>query len=148
MREMQEKELMITTPEIGTTATCRMCHEPIVFVGPYWDHQGSIKPRHPAMPDTDPTEAEPDLPVRHRATVLVSKELWRSVFFPSETKILEFFKDRDDPSTLAILVEHPDLPANIPGSAPPIVTPSYRRIREAEGDPELDQIEFIDWGIK
>lgn len=35
---------------IGDRATCAMCNKPITFVGPYWDHDGEIKPRHPATP--------------------------------------------------------------------------------------------------
>jgi hypothetical protein len=37
-------------PPVGTKATCSQCGREIVFVGPYWDHQGDIKPRHIAIP--------------------------------------------------------------------------------------------------
>lgn len=35
---------------IGDKAKCAMCGASITFVGPYWDHDGEIKPRHPATP--------------------------------------------------------------------------------------------------
>lgn len=35
---------------VGNRATCAMCGKPITFVGQYWDHDGEIKPRHPATP--------------------------------------------------------------------------------------------------
>lgn len=35
---------------VGAKAKCAMCGQPITFVGPYWDHDGEIKPRHPATP--------------------------------------------------------------------------------------------------
>lgn len=37
-------------PEIGDRAECRSCHAEIVYIGPYWDHVGPIKPRHPGFP--------------------------------------------------------------------------------------------------
>ncbi len=37
-------------PKIGDRATCSQCNKPIVFVGPYWDHPGEMKPKHPAIP--------------------------------------------------------------------------------------------------
>ena len=40
------------TPIHGQRDTCEMCGEPIVFIGPYWDHIGENKPRHPATPPT------------------------------------------------------------------------------------------------
>ena len=46
------------TPTIGARAICRACGEGIVFVSPYWDHEGERKPRHPAQPRD---EAPPDL---------------------------------------------------------------------------------------
>lgn len=36
--------------KIGDKSTCQMCGAEIVFVGPYWDHRGENKPRHPAIP--------------------------------------------------------------------------------------------------
>ena len=30
--------------------TCGMCGQPIVYVGPYWQHTGEAQPRHPAIP--------------------------------------------------------------------------------------------------
>lgn len=35
---------------IGNQDTCKMCGQPIIYVHPYWDHPGEIKPRHPATP--------------------------------------------------------------------------------------------------
>jgi hypothetical protein len=37
-------------PTVGTRAVCKQCNKPIVFVGPYWDHEGEMKPRHVAIP--------------------------------------------------------------------------------------------------
>ncbi len=37
-------------PIPGTPAECEQCGNDIVFVGPYWDHVGALKPRHPAVP--------------------------------------------------------------------------------------------------
>ena len=37
-------------PEVGTRAACKQCKTPIIFVGPYWDHEGELKPRHVAIP--------------------------------------------------------------------------------------------------
>ena len=37
-------------PKLGDLAICSMCGAQIMFVGPYWDHQGKNKPRHPATP--------------------------------------------------------------------------------------------------
>lgn len=37
-------------PQVGTEATCKMCGEPIRYVGPYWEHLGELQPRHPAWP--------------------------------------------------------------------------------------------------
>lgn len=34
----------------GDKDMCSQCGKEIVFVGPYWDHPGEIKPRHPAIP--------------------------------------------------------------------------------------------------
>lgn len=31
-------------------SVCADCGDSIVFVGPYWDHEGKIKPKHPAFP--------------------------------------------------------------------------------------------------
>lgn len=39
-----------TGPQEGTQALCRACNKPISFVGPYWDHLGEPKPKHPAIP--------------------------------------------------------------------------------------------------
>lgn len=41
-----------TPPTIGDRAACASCRRPIVFIGPYWDHEGEPKPRHPASPAT------------------------------------------------------------------------------------------------
>lgn len=40
-------------PIIGEQAICGMCRERIVFIGPYWDHIGEDKPRHPAVPQDE-----------------------------------------------------------------------------------------------
>lgn len=37
-------------PKRGQHALCSQCRQLIVYVGPYWDHPGEIKPRHIAMP--------------------------------------------------------------------------------------------------
>lgn len=37
-------------PETGDKDTCKMCGRQIVYIRPYWDHPGEIKPRHPAIP--------------------------------------------------------------------------------------------------
>lgn len=37
-------------PTVGARAVCHACGGAIVFVGPYWDHEGEMKPRHIAMP--------------------------------------------------------------------------------------------------
>lgn len=36
--------------ETGDKDTCKMCGRPIIFIRPYWDHPGEIKPKHPAIP--------------------------------------------------------------------------------------------------
>lgn len=36
--------------QAGTKAICSQCGKEIIFIGPYWDHPGEIKPRHPAFP--------------------------------------------------------------------------------------------------
>ena len=43
-------ELMTTDPTRGTRATCAACGERIVFVGPYWDHEGDLRSYHTARP--------------------------------------------------------------------------------------------------
>jgi hypothetical protein len=43
---------------VGDKAICAGCGAAIVFVGPYWDHIGEIKPRHPALPKL-PVETAP-----------------------------------------------------------------------------------------
>lgn len=56
-------------PIVGQEAICSMCDQPIVYVGPYWDHPGEIKPRHPALPKIDeeqprPMDIEPHMAIR------------------------------------------------------------------------------------
>lgn len=34
----------------GDKATCSQCNSPIVFIDPYWDHEGDMQPKHPATP--------------------------------------------------------------------------------------------------
>lgn len=36
--------------EIGDIGICKHCDGEIVFVDPYWDHPGKLKPRHIAEP--------------------------------------------------------------------------------------------------
>lgn len=40
----------VADPLVGTQSTCKMCGKPIVYVGPFWQHQGLLSPRHPAVP--------------------------------------------------------------------------------------------------
>ena len=40
-------------PLLGEQAICGMCRERIVYIGPYWDHMGDNKPRHPAVPEDE-----------------------------------------------------------------------------------------------
>lgn len=37
-------------PKHGDKSTCRSCGRPITFLIRYWDHDGDVKPRHPAVP--------------------------------------------------------------------------------------------------
>lgn len=48
---------MNAAPEykMGDKAICKMCDHEIVFIGPYWDHVGEWKPRHPGLPKTGDT---------------------------------------------------------------------------------------------
>jgi hypothetical protein len=41
---------MSTDPKVGDQSACASCGNDIVFIGPYWDHVGELKPRHPAWP--------------------------------------------------------------------------------------------------
>ena len=41
---------MTTEPYVGERRICSQCGDQIVFIGPYWDHPGDIKPKHPAIP--------------------------------------------------------------------------------------------------
>lgn len=50
----------MTKPILGEQAICGMCRERIVFVGPYWDHMGENKPRHPAVPEDEWPQKPPD----------------------------------------------------------------------------------------
>jgi len=43
------------TPELGARSRCRACGNNIVYVGPYWRHEG-LQPRHIAVPDDFPEE--------------------------------------------------------------------------------------------
>jgi hypothetical protein len=43
----------------GEVATCSQCGRDIVFIGPYWDHPGEIKPKHPAIPVTETPKPQP-----------------------------------------------------------------------------------------
>ncbi len=36
-------------PELGAKGYCKLCKEPIIYKGPYWEHVNS-DPRHIAMP--------------------------------------------------------------------------------------------------
>lgn len=38
---------------VGARATCKMCGKPIVYVNPYWQHEGLLSPRHPALPSDE-----------------------------------------------------------------------------------------------
>jgi hypothetical protein len=40
----------VTAPKLGARAVCKMCGEPIEYIGPYWQHIGEMQPRHPALP--------------------------------------------------------------------------------------------------
>lgn len=40
----------MTTPNPGDKAVCQHCGGEIIYVGPYWDHLGPLKPRHIAEP--------------------------------------------------------------------------------------------------
>lgn len=40
-------------PLLGEQTVCGMCRERIVYIGPYWDHMGEHKPRHPAVPEDE-----------------------------------------------------------------------------------------------
>lgn len=48
---------MTTAP--GARAVCAQCGAPIVYVGPYWSHEGEPQPRHPAFPDWPPAPPAP-----------------------------------------------------------------------------------------
>ncbi len=48
-------------PKLGDLAICSMCGNQIMYVGPYWDHQGEHKPRHPATPGEPPTKHKPNM---------------------------------------------------------------------------------------
>ena len=39
----------------GARAICKMCGKEIIYIGPYWDHAGEMKPRHPALPKESET---------------------------------------------------------------------------------------------
>jgi hypothetical protein len=47
---MAQAALLLRVARERAHATCRMCGEAIEYVGPYWDHVGEEKPRHPATP--------------------------------------------------------------------------------------------------
>ena len=45
----------LPNPEVGDLDLCKMCGNQIVYRGPYhdgpyWNHQGELMPKHPAMP--------------------------------------------------------------------------------------------------
>jgi len=44
-------------PRLGAKSTCKLCGEPIQFLGDYWKHLGS-SPRHPAIPVADKREKQ------------------------------------------------------------------------------------------
>lgn len=63
--------------KIGDKSTCQQCGAEIVFVGPYWDHRGEIKPKHiaipvaPAQPEAAPLQPWwKDLDARETAQLL------------------------------------------------------------------------------
>jgi hypothetical protein len=37
-------------PYVGEKRICSQCGEFIMYVGPYWQHEGANQPRHPAIP--------------------------------------------------------------------------------------------------
>jgi len=69
----------MSEPPTGQRALCTQCHQPIVYVGPYWDHPGEIKPRHIAIPgewlETFKVEMELDLDAIERRLEAAREEL-------------------------------------------------------------------------
>lgn len=43
----------------GMKAICKSCGKGITYVGPYWDHIGEPKPRHPAWPRDEEEPIKP-----------------------------------------------------------------------------------------
>jgi len=78
-------------PVIGQHATCQMCDAEIIFIGPYWDHVGEDKPRHPALPKGE-AETEEEVIEPHMAI--------RSVMFDLMARKAEW-KDKSDPYGVA-----------------------------------------------
>lgn len=78
-------------PTPGDINICSMCHEAIVYVGPYWQHQGENQPRHPAWPveeeqqaadpqTTDPQKRCSEYIVATPAAALVANTDWLRIW--------------------------------------------------------------------
>ena len=81
-------------PTHGTPAICASCGNDIVFVGPYWDHVGERKPRHPATPQK-PNQTSGLMPAEQRVmdALLVAWEAFKDI--PESIPIAETQKFRE-----------------------------------------------------
>lgn len=85
---------MVDGPKPGAPAVCDQCGNDIVFVGPYWDHVGELKPRHPAFPQKV-NPASGLMPAEQRAmdALLAAWEAFKSI--PDSLPVTEVQKFRD-----------------------------------------------------
>lgn len=77
-------------PATGDKAICSMCDKPIVYVGPYWDHEGEMKPRHPAVPRAE-ASIQTDLD-----TILDAAQTLRVQQVQATSKWKREYKDKAD----------------------------------------------------
>lgn len=87
---------------------------------------------------------------RHRATVKISGELLRGIFFPEGTKILAVIEAPKDfygeNVGIIIKIEHPDLPITKENENYPMIEPSYiQYFSGVKG--ELPTVIFDKWGL-